>query len=123
MVTHRDATTINSRRQKQELISDQGSKMTLRSPVRGPILGLLLFATNMAHAAPDNAPTASTAVNASAAGALTRWQAALDQLAQGHRLEAKVLLEQARTRYGDAPEINMLLAWLAERDGQNVSKL
>lgn len=67
-------------------------------------------------------PPADAAPNTSAdAASLARWQAALDQIALGHRTEARVLLEQARTRYGDAPEINLLLAWLAERGGHDAA--
>jgi len=110
------------------------------NPLRtAAFLGALILLSGPLHAAPSltaatNADTAGTDIagtdtagtdtaGTDTAGALTRWQAALDQLSHGHRTEAKILLEQARQRNGDASEINMLLAWLAEQNGQSVSPL
>jgi uncharacterized protein YkwD len=58
-------------------------------------------------------PTA--APNASAS--LTRYQLALDQLAAGRLAEARVILE-AEARRAPSPEVNLLLAYILEREGK-----
>lgn len=98
----------------------QNSPLTFRACRVAAMCGALIFAGNVSDAAPASG---SAEPAREAAGSLALWQAALDQLSLGHKPEARVLLEQARARNGDAPEINMLLAWLAERNGQTVSPL
>ena len=90
---------------------------------RHSIAVLLIVPTFVLPASSAPVPAASAPAAIALAGAVVQWQAALDQLAQGHFLEARVLLEQARVKAGDTPEINMLLAWLAERDGKSASAL
>ncbi|HEX8834533.1 MAG TPA: tetratricopeptide repeat protein, partial [Abditibacteriaceae bacterium] len=57
--------------------------------------------------------------NADAASALLRYQMAVDQLLQGRTLEARVLLQDARKKFGDSPEVNLLLASLLQREGRH----
>jgi uncharacterized protein YkwD len=49
---------------------------------------------------------------------LRRYQAALDQLAAGRLAEARALVEDAQGRFGDSPELNLLLGYLLDREGQ-----
>ena len=49
---------------------------------------------------------------------LLRYQAALDQLAAGRLAEARALVEDAQGRFGDSPELNLLLGYLLDREGQ-----
>jgi uncharacterized protein YkwD len=49
---------------------------------------------------------------------LLRYQLALDQLAQGNVTAARIIAEEARRRSGDTPEVNLLLAYLLEREGR-----
>ncbi|HVF09277.1 MAG TPA: CAP domain-containing protein [Abditibacteriaceae bacterium] len=53
-----------------------------------------------------------------AAAVLLRYQTALDQIVQGNLREARVLLEEGIRRYGDEPNLNLLLAFLLEREGR-----
>lgn len=73
-----------------------------------------------AQAPAANSPSASKAnpKTNSMQNALTRYQIALDQLAAGRTLEARVLLEDLAKREGDRPEWNILLASLLEREGK-----
>jgi len=72
-------------------------------------------------AAPKVSPDSPQAapIVAVAEPALFRYQLALDRLAAGDVASARVLAGEARKRYGDAPEINLLLAYLLQREGRN----
>ncbi|HEX8550228.1 MAG TPA: CAP domain-containing protein [Abditibacteriaceae bacterium] len=76
-----------------------------------------------AVSSPPAKSAAPVVTAAQASSALTFWQSALDQLAQGRYAEARIMLETARTQSGDAPEINLLLAYLAEREGKDTATL
>ncbi|HEX8234354.1 MAG TPA: CAP domain-containing protein [Abditibacteriaceae bacterium] len=79
--------------------------------------GLLLSSTQPALRA-QTAPATVARTVADDDAALLRYQLALDQLAQGNVTAARVIAEEARRRSGDAPEINLLLAYLLEREGR-----
>lgn len=55
---------------------------------------------------------------ARADAALFRYQQALDLLSSGEVSQARALLESARKQLGDTPEINLLLAYLLQREGR-----
>lgn len=98
----------------------------MKSPYASAAAAVFLGVCNLSPAftAPVAAPpTAPVLSPQDASSALIYWQTALDQLSQGHNLEARVLLEQARQKTGDTPEINLLLAWLAERSGKSAAPL
>jgi uncharacterized protein YkwD len=79
--------------------------------------GLALASTQPPlNAQPAPATAARTAADDDAA--LLRYQLALDQLAQGNVTAARVIAEESRRRSGDTPEINLLLAYLLEREGR-----
>lgn len=65
---------------------------------------------NSTSVRPRNAATTSAA--------LLRYQRALDQLAAGRVREARALAEDARRRYGDTPELNLLLGYLLQRENR-----
>ena len=69
----------------------------------------------MAQTAPG-AP-APSAANASGA-VLPRYQLALDHIAAGRSLEARVVLEETIHRYGNQPELNLLLGYLLAKEGR-----
>lgn len=50
--------------------------------------------------------------------ALTRYQMALDQLAQGQTTTARILLQDGIRIYGDQPELNLLLGYILQREGR-----
>lgn len=54
---------------------------------------------------------------------LARYQLALDQLATGGTGTARVILEDSIRRYGPRPEINLLLAYVLQREGNNTGAL
>ncbi len=56
--------------------------------------------------------------SARANAALFRYQQALDLLSSGEVSQARALLETARKQLGDTPEINLLLAYLLQREGR-----
>lgn len=100
----------------------------LKRLILGSLVLMPLAACVPTGAAP-NAPArlaqanagAGNASRATAAGPATfRYQLALDQLALGDVSSARVLAEAARKTYGDSPEINMLLAYLLQREGRAV---
>lgn len=64
------------------------------------------------------APSAAARPVTEADAGLLRYQLALDQLAQGNVTAARVIAQEARRRSGDTPEINLLLAYLLEREGR-----
>ncbi|MDF2441433.1 MAG: hypothetical protein JWN98_2417 [Abditibacteriota bacterium] len=66
----------------------------------------------------SNRPTAQPAASANTSDILTRYQNALDQIAQGRFLEARALLQAGLKSYGNAPELNLLLGYLLEREGR-----
>jgi len=70
---------------------------------------------------PNSAPVLATPVGAEVQPALLRYQLALDRLAAGDFASARALAEEARKRYGDAPEINLLLAYLLQHQGRNAA--
>jgi uncharacterized protein YkwD len=76
------------------------------------------LSTTQVFAAPA-APPSNTMIRPAPEAVLTRYQMALDQVAQGHLLEARALLETSIRRVGDAPELNLLLAHLLQREGRN----
>jgi uncharacterized protein YkwD len=94
--------------------------MTLR-------LGLLpaLFATSfaslpaLAQSAPKTVTPPSNSTRANPSAVLTRYQLALDQVAQGRLMEARVILQNSIRHIGDAPELNLLLGYLLQREGRN----
>lgn len=71
----------------------------------------------------SNAPAASIAATADDAAVLARYQLALDQLASGSSVTARVILEDAARRYGARPDLNLLLAYIYQRDGKNAQAL
>ncbi|HEY0074626.1 MAG TPA: CAP domain-containing protein [Abditibacteriaceae bacterium] len=54
---------------------------------------------------------------------LARYQLALDQLATGGTGTARVILEDSIRRYGPRPEVNLLLAYVLQREGNNQGAL
>jgi uncharacterized protein YkwD len=54
-----------------------------------------------------------------AGAVLLRYQTALDQIILGHLPEARVLLEEGIRLYGNEPNLNLLLAYLLQREGRN----
>lgn len=75
------------------------------------------------NGAPRTPRAANTTTNRpiarpAASGVLTRYQNALDQIVQGRFLEARALLQAGIKSYGNAPELNLLLAYLLEREGR-----
>jgi uncharacterized protein YkwD len=83
------------------------------------VLASSVPALNAAPATQPGRPATNRATNRPAPDAvLTRYQLALDQMAQGRFMEARVLLETAIARQGDVPEWNLLLAFLLEREGR-----
>jgi uncharacterized protein YkwD len=94
-------------------------KFALRSFVASFLFGISIV--GVCHAAPT-APATSSSTAPDTSGALLRWQTALDQLTLGNTVVARTLLEQARARGGDSPEINLILAYLAERDGKSAQE-
>lgn len=80
-------------------------------------------ATRLAQAAPSPTAPRKTAAprprNAATTGAALRgYQRALDELAVGHISEARARAEEARRRYGDTPELNLLLGYLLQRENR-----
>jgi uncharacterized protein YkwD len=51
-------------------------------------------------------------------GALLCYQAALDELSEGRLATAQAVLENGIHTYGDTPELNLLLAYIMEREGK-----
>lgn len=91
----------------------------MKSHLVPTLASLLLLTAPVAHAAP--APSALTVPLGTAnnvEGALVAYQVALDQIAAGHLLEARVMLEENIRRNGDKPELNTLLAYLLQRAGR-----
>lgn len=79
-----------------------------------------LGAQNVAPRAPRPANNTTTRPPSrpAASAVLARYQNALDQIAQGRFLEARALLQSGIKSYGDAPELNLLLGYLLEREGR-----
>lgn len=67
---------------------------------------------------PANSSTNRAPARPAASSVLRRYQNALDQIAQGRFLEARALLQAGIKSYGDAPELNLLLGYLLEREGR-----
>lgn len=72
----------------------------------------------LGKAVDEAALTIDNKTNARADAALFRYQQALDLLSAGKIAEARATLETARRQSGDSPEINLLLAYLLQREGQ-----
>ncbi len=91
------------------------------------ILGALLampLAVWSAPAASEQPVTVTTSANTEQdAAILARYQLALDQLTTGATGTARVILEDSVHRYGPRPEINLLLAYVLQREGNNNSAL
>lgn len=68
-----------------------------------------------------NFPIASSAEQE--ASLLSRYQLALDQLSTGDTQTARVILEDSIRRYGPRPEVNLLLAYVLQREGNNSGAL
>ncbi|MDQ3815338.1 MAG: CAP domain-containing protein [Armatimonadota bacterium] len=82
-----------------------------RNLLTGSLLCLLFFS----HSG-QAAPVAPAGDDASAT--LGRYQMALDRLAVGRPQEARVILEETIRRYGNTPEINLLLGYLLQKEGR-----
>ena len=54
---------------------------------------------------------------------LARYQLALDQLATGGTGTARVILEESIRRFGPRPEVNLLLGYVLQREGNNTGAL
>ncbi len=82
------------------------------------------FSSGAAQTAPVVVPpstplTTVLATTEQDAAVLARYQLALDQLATGATATARVILEDSVRRYGPRPEINLLLAYVLQREGNN----
>ncbi len=64
-------------------------------------------------------PTTPVAPTAADVAALSRYQLALDQALGGNPTAARVILEDGINRNGPRPELNLLLAYLLQREGKN----
>lgn len=92
----------------------------MKSHLLPTLASLLLLAAPMVQAAPaSNQVTVPVGTANNVEGALVAYQVALDQIATGHLLEARVMLEENIRRNGDKPELNTLLAYLLQREGRN----
>lgn len=69
--------------------------------------------------APPTAFIAAPPVAEQDAVVLARYQLALDQLSAGATGTARVILEDSIRRYGPRPEVNLLLAYVLQREGNN----
>ncbi len=74
--------------------------------------------TRLAQAAPRKPPAPRPRNAATTGAALRGYQRALDQLAAGRIGAARALAEDARRRYGDTPELNLLLGYLLQRENR-----
>lgn len=93
-----------------------------------PVIAGLLIPTSCSSAAPQRPSRPATSRLdqerasddrlADADGQLVRYQTALDLVAKSQFTEARVVLEDTVRRFGDAPEINLLLAYVLEREGR-----
>jgi uncharacterized protein YkwD len=69
------------------------------------------------------APEGQELTKASDDAILARYQLALDQLATGGTATARVILEESIRRYGPRPEVNLLLGYVLQREGNNAGAL
>jgi uncharacterized protein YkwD len=75
---------------------------------------MLSHSAALVQAAPETAKSPEH----TARGALLCYQAALDELTQGQLENAQAVLENGIHSYGDAPELNLLLGYVLEREGK-----
>jgi len=66
------------------------------------------------------APGSGLPTTVDARSVLASYQLALDQLSSGRLVEARVVLEDGIRRYGNQPELTLLLAYVLEREGRAV---
>ena len=97
---------------------------TLLTPLALPVMAQTTSSIISPAAPATSAPaTISATPTEQDANALARYQLALDQLATGATGTARVILEDSVRRYGPRPEINLLLAYILQREGNNIGAL